>query len=328
MNSIYNRVLILLLMLSPFGCERDNVNTPITDDGVPPNPPAGITVWRASDGQIGIEWFRNNELGTSGYNIYRSIGDTSNFEFLEFTSDIYYLDTKLVYDSSYFYKVKTLDIFDNESAFSLTVSATPKNRFYPSTPFDISINARNWNDSIYIYLNWFPTGDTDIEFYEVYRDTNPEVEIDSQLFHGTTDHLNFSDAGNVKILTQYYYRIVAVDQGGLKSEPTRVLTDIIFNKPGVLSPPDGSEISTISGFEIKLVSKPADYRIVLQKNKYFDIIKEIDFYTEEIDINKFIALQNISLEPYREYYWRIITYSDFSSEPNSFTDLNKFTIVP
>ncbi len=328
MNLRYNLFINFLIILFLLGCERDNVNSPIADDGIPPNPPVGLSVWRASDGQIGIEWFKNNESGTDGYNIYRSIGDTSDFKFLEFTRDIYYIDSKLDYDSTYFYKVKTIDIFNYESVFSLTVSATPKNNFYPSTPFDIRINARNWNDSLHIYLNWFPTGDTDIDFYEVYRDTNPEVEIDSQFFHGTTNHLNFSDAGNVKILTQYYYRIVAVDQGGLKSDPTRVVTDIIFNKPVVISPADGSEISSISGFEIKLVSKPAEYRIVLQKNKYFDIIKEIDFYTEEIDINKLIALQNISLEPYREYYWRIITYSDFSSEPNSFTDLNKFTIVP
>jgi hypothetical protein len=328
MNSKFNWLLFFLLLISFIGCERDNINTPLIDDGLPPNPPVGLNIWRESDGQIGIEWFRNTESGTKGYNIYRSINDTLNFEFRQFTTDDYYLDIKLNYDSTYYYRITAIDVFNNESLFSSILSATPKNKFYPLTPFDLRINARNWNDSIYIYLNWFPSGETDIDFYEIYRDTNPEFEIDTQYFHGTTGNLNFGDAGNVKILTQYYYRIVAVDQGGLKSDPTNVVTDIIFNKPGIIYPINNSELTSLSEFEIALISHPAEYKIIIQRNEYFDIIKEINFTSEEIDTKIVIPLNNITLEPYRKYFWRIITYSEFSSEANSFTDLNTFTIVP
>ena len=133
---------------------------------------------------------------------------------------------------------------------------------------------------------------------------------------------------NSIILVEYFYRVVAVDKGNLKSEPTRELSDIIFNKPQIVFPEDNAEVTFLDEFEIKLISKPADYKIVIQKNEFFDIIREINFTADEVDVNRSIPIANTVFEQYRDYYWRVITYSNSSSEPNSFTDINKFRIVP
>ncbi|MBL1214759.1 MAG: hypothetical protein HND52_15480 [Ignavibacteriae bacterium] len=328
MNLKFKQILILLLISIMIGCDRDSINTPLKDDGVPPNPPSGLNVWRARDGQVGIEWFRNTEAGTKGYNIYRSINDTIKFMLLAYTNDDFFLDTGLEYDSTYYYKLTSIDIFDNEGKFSPTVFAKPENYFKPITPFDSRINARNWNDSIYIYLSWVPTGDTDIKQYNIYRDTIPNFEIAAEKLHDSTYQINYSDTSNIQLLIKYYYKVTAVDKGNLQSEPTRELTDIIFNKPKIIFPENNAEISFLSALEIELISEPADYKIVIQKNEFFDIIREINFSTDEVDVNRTIPISNIVLESYRYYYWRVITYSNSSSEPNSFTDINNFKIVP
>jgi hypothetical protein len=327
MNLRY-KLLPLFIVLLLIGCDRNNPSSPITDDGIPPNPPNGLNVWRALDGQIGIEWFRNTEAGTRGYNIYRSINDTINFEFLTYTNSDFYLDTGLEYDTTYFYKLTSIDIFDNEGNFSTTVSAMPVNFFKPITPFDIRINARNWNDSTYIYLSWLPAGDTDIKQYNIYRDTIPNFELVENKLHDSTTQLNYSDKDGIQLLVDYFYRVVAVDKGDLKSDPTRELSDIIFNKPQIVFPADNAEVTFLDEFKIKLISKPADYKIVIQKNEFFDIIREINFTADEVDVNRSIPISDIVFELYREYFWRVITYSKSSSEPNSFSDINKFRIVP
>lgn len=64
-------VLIFFLVLS--GCERDKITEPV-DNTTPPATPSNLIVYAAYDGQIGIEWQRNNEQNLKGYFIYSIYG--------------------------------------------------------------------------------------------------------------------------------------------------------------------------------------------------------------------------------------------------------------
>ena len=103
---------------------------------------------------------------------------------------------------------------------------------------------------------------------------------------------------------------------------------MVFNKPEINFPLNNSELTSIFEFEIKLISQPAEYKIIIQRNEFFDVIKEINFSSEEIDKNYYVPITNVVFEQYRNYYWRVITYSSASNDPNSFTELYNFRIVP
>jgi hypothetical protein len=325
---IYKELIFFLFIAVFLSCDRENNVGPIVDDGFPPAIPTGVNVWRQYDGQIGIEWIRNLEPGLKGFNIYRSITDTINFSNIAFTNDDYYLDNFLEYDSTYNYKVTAIDIFSRESEFSMFVSGKPINRFKPNTLFDLNINARNWNDSLSIFLNWIPREDPDIFGYEIYRDTVAEFDTSAAKLKGFSTSPEYKDTNNLIVLKQYYYKVVAVDKGGLKSNPSRELTDIIFDKPFTIFPSDGAEVDYFNELVIKTISVPAQYKIIIQRNEYFDIIKEIEFSSDETKLDIRIPLAGITFEPFRTYYWRAVTYSGFSRDPNSFTSLSSFVIVP
>ncbi len=69
---------------------------------------------------------------------------------------------------------------------------------------------------------------------------------------------------------------------------------------------------------------PATYKIVVQRNEYFD-----EFYDKTIFSNTTNDTLAIDFSPtylyYQTYYWRVITYSQ-SSEPNSISKLYSFTL--
>ncbi len=139
------RFFIALTFIIYQSCERSDITSPI-DDGLPPATPVNLSIFRARDGEIGIEWLKNREPDINGYNIYRSIGDTINLIKIDSTQEDYHIDYYLEYDSTYYYRISAVDKFGNESLLTPPVSAKPENLYPPYTPFMIEINARNWND--------------------------------------------------------------------------------------------------------------------------------------------------------------------------------------
>jgi hypothetical protein len=322
------KIILLLIFISMFpACNRETTNEP-ADDGIPPNPPAGIVIYYANDGEIGIEWINNSEPGIEGYNIYRAVNDSSKMVLLDFTSSRYYFDSNLYYDSVYYYSLKAIDIFGRESEYSDYVSATPVNRYKPYPPTRLTVNALNWYDSLSINLTWLPPPDTDIEGYYIYRNIEDEFELNNLDPIAFTNQHSFSDSNNLELLINYFYRLVAVDKGGLKSSATTTVTDIIFDRPGLIFPVNDSEVSAPLMFKIRSISTPADYKIIIQRNEQFDVVYQKKFSISEIKSNISVSIDWYSYEPYRKYYWRVITNSPGKDEPNSFSDLGAFLIIP
>jgi len=299
----YKPIVFLFILLLLQSCDRSSVSEPV-DDGLPPAQPSNLSVYYARDGEIGIEWRRNNEPDLMGYNIYRSIGETDEFALLDFTTNEYYIDSSLEYDLTYFYKISAVDIASRESNLSQIVSATPENYYAPLSPGSLIINARNWYDSLSIKLSWSPPVDNDLAGYEIYRGDSSGFAPAENNFIGFSSTLSFTDKSNLELLKSYFYKIISVDKGGLKSIPSLEISDMIFDSPVIISPANGTNINYNSEFRIKTVGAEARYKLVIQANELVGIIEEANISSNivngEIEINS----------------------------PNSFTDLYNFTIYP
>ncbi|MBN1301733.1 MAG: hypothetical protein JW995_11010 [Melioribacteraceae bacterium] len=307
-------------------CERIS-QSDIIDDGVPPVPPSIVDVYYASDGEIGVEWNRVAESGIKKYNIYKGVNDSTHLIFLDFTTNNYFTESYLEYDSVYFYAVTSVDVFDEESIYSQIVSARPENRYRPYPPFNVEINARNWNDSISIVLNWYPPADTDIKGYEIYRDQMENFDVENILPVGYSPVNSFTDNCKLRLLTSYYYKIVTVDKGNLKSTPTQSVNDLIHDTPVLVYPTDGQVLKSDFDFEFNTISVPSDYKLIIQRNEFFDVIYEKIFSSSSSGRQISVSAQPAVFELYKKYYWRIITYSKGYSTPNSFSEIRSFTIA-
>jgi fibronectin type 3 domain-containing protein len=314
----------LLLLPIMFGCDRVISNNS-NESGLPPAVPVNLQVFFAQDGTIGFEWKNNVEINLTGYNIYRSINDTLNFINIYFTDQNYFYDDSLSYDTTYYYCITALDDQNRESNKSVIISARPINYSPPSAPVNLSVNARNWIDSISIYLKWDPNFESDIAGYQIFRNENQNFNMDSTNLIGFAGTNSYSDKKNLELYKNYYYRINAIDKGGMVSDPSQEVTDLILDIPRVYYPPDKSIVTYFDNFKIGSLAVPAAYQIVVQTNEYFGEIWNNEINSSVINDTIYIPFNINSINTDVPYYWRVITYSN-SSDPNSISPLYSFTI--
>jgi hypothetical protein len=323
-NLSFKLFVAILLLLS--NCNRETVNEAV-DDGLPPSTPTNLRVYAARDGEIGIEWNSSGEPDIKGYNIYRAELDT-NFKAAGFTSDLFFVDDSLDYFTEYSYKINAVDDNDRISGFSEIVSAIPENIFHPLTPYGLEINAKNWDDSISINLNWLSWGETDILGYEIYRDTANNFDADSAKLVGFANLPTFVDKSNIKLLTEYYYCVIAVDKGYLKSSQSLTVSDYVLDKPELIFPGSNYNGSDFSELKFRTSSKKANYKIFILTNQVTGSKYEIEVNT--VGINEIVSVsfdsQNLII-PYKEYFWRVAAFTENEDDPNTFTGLNSFTII-
>ena len=319
---------ILILSSSVFlfcGCSRQlNLNQP--DNRLPPAAPEGLEVYSASDGEIILDWHANNDNTVNGYNIYRS-SDSVNFNFINFTQNNYYYDDSLEYNIEYKYYITAVNIFNRESAQSDTVAGMPVNRYSPSTPYGLKINARNWDNMKSVYLQWQPNFESDVRRYNIYRSIEPGFTADTTSYIGFSSAVNYSDTLNLSIYTVYYYRIKAVDNGGLKSSESSQVNDQIFPVPQLIFPADGSSQNYFSQFLIQALQVPATYQVVVQTNQYFGEFYNNQIYSTVTNDTLAIDFSPVYLYGNITYYWRVITFSNSSGQANSISPLYSFTLV-
>ena len=322
-------ILVSFLIISStihIGCERPT-DANQKDDGIPPAVPTGVQISYASDGEILIEWIPNTEIDLKGYNVYRRTSKT-DYAYLTFTVNRYWFDDSLSYDEKYSYKISSVDIWGGESQMSAEVYATPSNQFPPVGPRYLNINARNWEGKISVFLNWEPNNESDVAGYNVYRSLSSSFTADSTNLVGYTSDIQFNDTTNILIYKDYYYKIRAVDKGDLFSDESSVVSDQVYEMAGQIFPVNDSLVNFFDYFIIKAVNVSANYRILVQTNEYYGEFWSKDFFSSAVDDTIHVEFNPPYLYPYTYYYWRIITFSNNSSEPNSISPLHKFKVKP
>lgn len=323
MKKVLSPIIILIFFLMS-GCEREEIVSPV-DDGLPPAPPANLSIFYAAEGQIGLDWIKESYERVVKYKIYKSVNDTAGFYFYDSTYEVYYIDEPLDYDSLYFYKVKAIDRQERESRFSSTVSAKPENIYSPLPPRDININGQNINHPPYISLHWYPNNDPDIKGYEIYRSQSENFGADSSTFLTFHEKNYYDDSFNLQLLTTYFYRIIAVDKGGLKSEPSIIRGDMVLDKPEVIFPEDNSKLKNFSSFKIRTASHPVRYELFIQEAGVYQTYSRIEFTSDVINSEIEISFDSGRLKKYVEYRFFVAAYTKNSY--NSISNANNFTLI-
>jgi fibronectin type 3 domain-containing protein len=296
----------------------------IEDPGIPPAVPTGLRVFYASDGEIVIEWRGNSEPDVKGYNIYRRTDSTESVQ-VAYVKDDFFFDDSLSYDTTYYYKITAVNLWDRESDFSAEISAKPENRYNPLRPIGLRINARNWEGEVSVFLNWLKGEESDIEGYNIYRDIVPGFTPDNSNLIGFSPTANFSDTTSLNFYQNYFYKILAKDKGGLLSSPSDEVNDLILEIPEVIFPPDNATVEFFEEFIIEAIDIPATYRIGLQTNKFFGEIWSRTVSTSITNDTIKIIFDPPALQVNKVYYWRIATYSGNSSDPNSISKI--FSVI-
>ena len=323
MLKIRTSLLLLTIAFILNGCER-NTPSDITGDNIPPAVPTNVKIYSAEDGEILLAWHANVEIDLKGYKIYRST-DSTNFSFIDFSDQNYYLDDSLDYNIKYYYRITAVDVQNLESEPSTVVSAIPINKYRPLAPRFPTINARNWPGDISVYLTWDPGYETDIAGFYIHRSTESGFVPDSLNLVGFSPASNYRDTLNLALLTRYYYKIIAVDKGDLMSDPSSQVDDEILPAAEGVYPIGVIRTNTLT-FKFIALSVPATYEISLQSNPYFG-----EIWSKEISTNTVNDTVSIDFDGYYyvdynvNYYWRVATYT-VSSNPNSISSLYNFLV--
>ncbi len=204
---------------------NDSVTSSPPKCGTPfdlPLPPFGLTMQPAGSGKLLIQWSvtaTQTTFPVAGYNLYR--GTTPNGEgfapvnFL-LVGASYYTDTGLVNGTTYFYKVRALDIRNNLSTTSLEGAGTP---FNPA-PAPLGLSALPGNQIVMLTWSAAGAGTYPVSGYMVYRGpaTNTEVFLAGPVFATI-----YTDATVVNG-TPYFYTVTARDAQGAESPPSNEAT--------------------------------------------------------------------------------------------------------
>jgi hypothetical protein len=305
------------------GCERPTSTD--QDDGIPPAVPANVSIYSATDGEIIIEWKRNNEPAMKGYNIYRK-SDSTGYKEVTFTTDDFYIDDSLEYDDTFYYKISAEDVWGRESMTSGEISAVPINRFPPVRPRFLEINGRNWEGEISISLNWAGNFETDLSGYNIYRGVQASFIADQSSFVGFSEFPFFNDTSALLLYTNYYYKVKAVDKGGMLSPESSEIYDRIFGAAELIFPGENQQVNYFEHFLVKAIEEPAQYKIIVQTNQFFGEFWSKDFSSSIVNDTILIEFDPPFIDVNKKYYWRVLTFSGNSTEPNSVSELHSFII--
>jgi fibronectin type 3 domain-containing protein len=300
-------------------CNRDLDIIEGTDTTV--NPPETLVITSAHDGTVLLKWNKSNSE-ILGYNIYLSYsGASGTFENIGNTTNEYYYVLGLEYNITYYFEVTAYNIL-NESEPSNIVNAKPTNMLYPSIPSGFSVYANYTQNTKSMNLSWYPNPEGDISKYYVYKSDGITMSLIAE-----TQNNNYTDTSGLEIGKRYYYRITAVDKGGLESAPSFVENDVILEKSVLLTPKDKETISKYPTFKWKTVKNAYGYIISLST-----AVNGNEIWTktiEENELEEYSYTLNENILTYgKTYYWKIFTIGKSTAYPNSCSDIKSFYYYP
>jgi fibronectin type 3 domain-containing protein len=194
------------------------------DDVMVTDAPAANTSIIQSDSQtsssITLNWAPVD--GASSYNIYRSTTSGSGYTFVSNSTTNSFVDTGLIFDTAYYYKVAFLYNGLTESQWSpeFSVRTTLAPPAAPTGQTAVAVNSSKIN------LSW--TAAVKATGYRVYRSADAGNTF-TKVYDGSA--LSFSDTGLVPITT-YSYKITAYNAYGESPAASAQATTFLYDAPG------------------------------------------------------------------------------------------------
>jgi len=328
MKTLLQLGLLISLILYLPDCD---LQTETETDLTPPAIPTGLVIVaeHSGDGQIMLSWNANSERDFDRYRIYRSLaGDVADqYSQLAETQATTYVDAGLEYTVDYYYRISAIDENDNESERSAAVHIIPININPPQTPANFRVYGYNLpNGNPYIDLRWSANSETDLDYYAIYRDTIGLFPTDAARLLQTVT-VNYYIDENVTVGQKLYYKLIAVDRGGMTSNPTGVQSDLPLAVPVLSQPANNSTLTATPPTFIWNISPNATkYKLIVRLSQQSD-----EFWTREVTQPTSGTTVTLpmpttpALASARSYYWQVAAYSSNNSEVNSYSLIWKFT---
>ncbi len=191
-------------------------------DSIPPAAPQGLIGQMDTTGVVSIQWTPNKERDLYGYRVYRAneVNDTwiqaTKKEILRpaFEEE---LSTKVL-NKKVYYKVMAVDRRGNPSDYSEVLEVQRPDLIPPSPPQIVKGESNVKGPAFY----WRPSGSNDVAGYQVYRKSANQGErwewISTLPVTNTEQY--FIDS-TIYDFQPYYYLMIAIDDSGLESVPSK-----------------------------------------------------------------------------------------------------------
>jgi fibronectin type 3 domain-containing protein len=191
-------------------------------DSFPPKPPVNFEGTIDSLGGVHLKWSANTEEDIDGYRIYRS--NHPDFEFSlvhpSIIRDTICMDSiKLkILDKHVYYRIRAIDVRDNQSGFSEILTLTRPDIIPPVPPVikNVALNEKNFP-----VLLWVNSSSSDVVNHLIYRKASPDTvfSLIATLGKGDSIRAVYTD----KLATagkSYTYYVCAQDDSKLISQPS------------------------------------------------------------------------------------------------------------
>ncbi len=199
----------------------------------------------------------------------------------------------------YFWKVQAIDHDLQASDFSDEQNFTITSDLAPEAPTGLTVNSPE--NGVYI-LSWNPNSEANLSHYEVYGGTNsnPTELIDTT--SSTSFPLNELSPG-----TTYYFRVVAVDSIGLKSEYSiqAVFTPNPFNDYSANLNSNYNSTSSWADFD-----RDGDLDLMIAGENGIYLYSNDDFPNESFKSGKKAKISEIAPGRYLNYYTNLGNLTD------------------
>ncbi|HQK23276.1 MAG TPA: hypothetical protein PLM66_10355 [Candidatus Latescibacteria bacterium] len=297
-------------------------------DLVAPATPAGFGRIGGGDGENRFGWQRNREKDLAGYRMYRAEGDpAAAYQLIATISrdSTSYTDRNLDYTIQFYYKMTAFDNAGNESPASLPILAIAANLTAPSVPANVYAVGQNLVPPASISVSWSANPEADFAEYWVFRSvTTPAPYVGTPVAIVPKGTTSFDDT-TVAVGTRYYYRVIAVDKGGLKS-PGSQSTEVsdVALPPATLAAPGNNATTASLTPEFRWVAVPqaVGYKLII----YADaggFTQHGTAYANSPATS--IIYAGTPLISGRTYYWRLAATTKGPDQINSISTMWRFT---
>jgi fibronectin type 3 domain-containing protein len=183
--------------------------------------PSGFTGRIDSTGKVWLSWDSNEEKDLDGYRIYRS--NRPGFEFLLITPAVvkqpFYTDsvTLNTLTQQIYYRLKAIDLRQNQSAFSEILTLTRPDTIPPVAPVIKSIAAQKGA----LWLTWINSSSVDVVRHHIYRKQKNDTTFHllARIDKKPEKQSTYADR-TVEPGETYIYQVRAEDNSQLYSAPS------------------------------------------------------------------------------------------------------------
>jgi len=258
---------------------------------------------------VTLRWSQTQEDEFSAYRLYRSEGatvDSTDRQIHSATSKtaIDHTDGEVIEGRTYAYRVYVEDSFGRQAGSNTWSTELPNLR----PPAAVTLNTPAAISSSRIALEWSQSADLDFAAYRIYRNESGTVSEEDDLIATITDvnAIYYDDTG-LRENRNYYYRVYAVDEGGLTARSNEVNARTLNNAP---TPVTLSEPTDISTSRIALEwsqSQDDDFASYKLYRNETGAVTEDDLLVAEITNIHTNYYDDTGLEENTTYYYRVYT---------------------